>query len=468
MKAARQLRWVIVGTLFGLFALIVANLITLRDRIDDIDLGGATGPIWFVSRIEFDALVLQRTLTQFLNGAVGAEEVEVRFDLLWSRLASLGQGETRHQLEGLEIDMSVAEELLTLLALNETSYTILPQEIDEGPNATTFLTELRGFDPGLRAISLEVLDASSREARGWRDGLVALSRQNGLLQVLVGSAFVVALAFLFVENRQTSKSLKEKEGLLADAMAANIAKSQFISVMNHELRTPLTSIRGAVALLSADKSFEKNESVRRLFEIAQSNSDHLSALIQDLLDVEKFSVGKFDFTSEPTNLADFVRDEFSTYVAIGQPYDVSFVEGQIANDVYCSVDRLRLRQILTNLVSNAAKYSPAGSTVTISLKQPTDTLILSIADEGIGIAKKDQNKVFDAFYQVDSSNERDVGGTGLGLRITKLMVEQMGGEIWFESELGIGTTFFVSFPCAADLVASRPVPNKEGPTTQSV
>ena len=94
--------------------------------------------------------------------------------------------------------------------------------------------------------------------------------------------------------------------------------------------------------------------------------------------------------------------------------------------------------------------------VNISLEQPSDTIILRISDTGIGIPEDAKQSIFDAFYQVDSSNERNVGGTGLGLRIVKLIVERMGGNIWFDSEVGVGTTFYVSFPCRADLLDGVP------------
>jgi signal transduction histidine kinase len=250
--------------------------------------------------------------------------------------------------------------------------------------------------------------------------------------------------------------LKEKEDLLADATAANIAKSQFISVMNHELRTPLSSIRGAVALLNAGVGGEQSAKSQRLIDIAQNNSEQLSELIQDLLDVEKFSTGTFSFEPEIVNLADFVRGEMPAYTALGETYDVEFVLGDLAPGTVCNVDPVRLRQILTNLVSNAAKFSAAGMKVNISLEQPSDTIILRISDTGIGIPEDAKQSIFDAFYQVDSSNERNVGGTGLGLRIAKLIVERMGGNIWFDSEVGVGTTFYVSFPCRADLLDGVP------------
>jgi signal transduction histidine kinase len=225
--------------------------------------------------------------------------------------------------------------------------------------------------------------------------------------------------------------------------------------MNHELRTPLSSIRGAVALLNAGVAGEQTEKAKRLIDIAQSNSEHLSVLIQDLLDFEKFSVETFSFDPEPINLGDFIRGELSAFVAVGETYDVDFIMGDIEEDAVCYVDPVRLRQILTNIVSNAAKFSTAGMQVTIALKQPSDKIILSVTDTGIGIPNEAKSKVFDAFYQVDSSNERNVGGTGLGLRIAKLIVERMGGEIWLDSKLGMGTTFYVSFSCGAHMLNSK-------------
>lgn len=455
MIALRKARWFVFGALLLLLVLIATSLTSLRNRVESLDIETGSGPVWFVSRIEFDALQLDKALNRYIAGNEEADTVNLRYDLLWSRLVSLGEGNIPATLKDFDVDTSVANELLSLLKAYEPTILKIPAQPIEGGDEEVFLNELTSYNEPLRELSLAVLEASSNQAKGWRDDILAISNQNGLLLSLVNVAFLVALAFLVVENLRATDSIKEKERLLEDATAANIAKSQFISVMNHELRTPLSSIRGAVTLLNAGVAGEQTEKAKRLIHIAQSNSEHLTVLIQDLLDFEKFSVETFSFDPEPINLGEFIEGELSAFVALGETYGVDYVMGHIEKDAICNVDPVRLRQILTNIVSNAAKFSAVGMQVTIALKQPSDTIILSVTDTGIGIPNEAKSKVFDAFYQVDSSNERNVGGTGLGLRIAKLIVERMGGEIWFDSQLGMGTTFYVSFPCGAHMLHSK-------------
>ena len=455
MIGLRNARWVAFAALLLLLVTIATSLASLRSRIDNLEIGSTRDPIWFVNRIEFDALLLDQIMSRYIAGRASPQDVNVRFDLLWSRLDSLSEGSIAEEIDEFGIDKTVAYDLLSLLKANERTITMLPERPIDAIDTSVFLMDLNSYNAGLRDFSLAVLEASSKQSKGWRDDMVDISKQNGLLLALVIGAFLVALAFMIVENLRAANTLKENEGLLADATAANIAKSQFISVMNHELRTPLSSIRGAITLLNAGVAGDQSPKFKRLIEIAQSNSEHLSILIQDLLDFEKFSVDTFSFDPEIINLGEFIEGEVSALSTLGQTYDVEFVVGSLEEEAICKVDSVRLRQILTNLVSNAAKFSAPGMKVTVELTQPSDTIILSVSDTGIGIPDDAKLKIFDAFYQVDSSNERNVGGTGLGLRITKLIVERMGGKIWLDSKLTVGTTFYVSFPCQAHLLPRK-------------
>lgn len=446
MRPLRLIRWAIIAALFLLLVLIALSLVSLRDRVDNLGSGSPTGPVWFVTGIEFDTLQLQIALGEYSAGQLDAEGVNERLDLLWSRLLAVREGETAAKLREYEIDTSLLDDLLAVLQANEQGIVSLTNDTRSAPVIEDLRARIDEFAPELRLLSLAVLDGSSNEARGWREELVFVSNQNRLLIALVVGAFVVLTVLMFIENLRTRGSLREKEALLREATAANEAKSQFISVMNHELRTPLASIRGAVGLLNASAGGGKSEQERRLLSMAQRNCEHLSVLIQDILDVEKFTSGRFDINAEPVNVSKLLVAESVAYSESAALKGIALSVAPLPAELICSVDTTRLKQVMGNLISNAIKFSDAGSSVDLSAWEVDKRVVICVADDGIGIPLDAQGKIFDPFFQVDSSNERKAGGTGLGLSISQSIVTAMGGKIWVESAPDKGSRFYLSFP----------------------
>ncbi|GGY81962.1 hypothetical protein GCM10011613_28330 [Cellvibrio zantedeschiae] len=222
-------------------------------------------------------------------------------------------------------------------------------------------------------------------------------------------------------------------------------KSEFISTVSHELRTPLTSISGALGLISSNVLGVLPDKVKSMLDIAYKNSQRLSYLINDLLDMEKLIAGKMSFDMSEQAVAPLVQQAMVENKSYADKYQVRFVLHDKAQDAHILIDAFRLQQVLNNFLSNAAKYSPAQAPVDIYIEKIHGYVRISIQDHGQGIPEEFKKHIFQKFSQADSSNTRDKGGTGLGLAISKELVERMDGHIGFESELGKGTCFYAEF-----------------------
>ncbi len=220
------------------------------------------------------------------------------------------------------------------------------------------------------------------------------------------------------------------------------AKSDFLSTVSHELRTPLTSIKGAVGLVAAGMTGKIPKKAVEILELANKNSDRLERIINDMLDVELAKAGNLDLQMAPMDLVALVNEAIDINKGIGEEYEVTF-RGPITDSVAMVVgDKKRLLQVMTNLMSNAAKFSKIGAIVEIDISRTSDRFLVAVRDFGVGIPDAKKDRIFEEFGQVDSSDNRRRGGAGLGLSICKSIVESHGGSIHFESKVGVGTTFF--------------------------
>lgn len=238
----------------------------------------------------------------------------------------------------------------------------------------------------------------------------------------------------------------EAETARENAEAASRAKSEFLSVVSHELRTPLTSIQGSIGLIRSGASSELPGGTEPLAEIAYNNCERLSALIDDILDMEKIESGKMEFRMDRLEVVSLIREAIEANKGYGNTYRVTFVSDDMPDEVHVTGDKDRLMQVLSNLMSNAAKFSPPGEQVMLSLAREDGTVRVSISDKGPGIPASFRDKIFDKFTQSDSTDTREVGGTGLRLSISKAIVEHHGGEIDYESKVGSGSTFYFTLP----------------------
>lgn len=278
-----------------------------------------------------------------------------------------------------------------------------------------------------------------------------------LFTVVFVLGFIVELARNFIKgysvllNNQIALEIENK-----NALAASEAKTRFLSTVSHELRTPLTSIKGALDLIHAGSIGEVPEKMARLLGIARSNSSRLIDLVGDLLLLQSSEAGKFTLKLAPVDLGSVVTGAIDNF----QPYAKTLgvdVEAKIDEEqFFVKGDGKRLGQVITNLLSNAAKFSDSGGTVRVTLTREDENLVLSVADQGIGIPEGSERQIFEEFGQIDSSDQRKFQGTGLGLAISKRIVEGHGGRICYESKLGVGTTFKVTVKSMAEELAEEP------------
>src|SRR6266545_925166 len=216
-------------------------------------------------------------------------------------------------------------------------------------------------------------------------------------------------------------------------------KSEFIATVSHELRTPLTSIRGALGLIHAGVTGTQTTA---MIDIAYKNSDRLLRLINDLLDIEKIESGKLEFARQPIEILPLVEQALDINRPFGAQFGVTFALEQRVADVWVNADANRLTQVLSNLLSNAAKFSPSDDTVTIAIVDQDRTIRVAVTNHGPTIPESFRERIFTKFAQADASDTRQRGGTGLGLSISKAIIEQLGGVIGYETDSATGTTFY--------------------------
>ncbi len=277
-------------------------------------------------------------------------------------------------------------------------------------------------------------------------GVLALGRQTGHPPIdegeqsfvqIVGVNLSVALenARLYEEAVETAERLREVDKL----------KSQFLANMSHELRTPLNSIIGFSRVILKGIDGPINDQQQRDLEAIHGSGQHLLGLINDILDISKIEAGKMELNFADVDLAEVVEGVMSTAIALvkDKPVDLQqFVPDELPS---ITADERRVRQVLLNLVSNAAKFTEEGY-VRVEAERQDSKVLVSVSDTGSGIPQDKLEEMFEPFTQVDSSSTREHEGTGLGLTITRSFVDLHGGEVWAESEVGVGSTFYFTLP----------------------
>jgi PAS domain S-box-containing protein len=233
-------------------------------------------------------------------------------------------------------------------------------------------------------------------------------------------------------------------------------KREFIATVSHELRTPLTSIRGSLGLIAGGAMGALPPKITPMVMIALQNCERLVLIINDILDIEKMEAGKSQFHIGSVAVAALLRQALAMNEAFAAKFNVTLLLEAPLPELQVLADPDRLMQVLTNLLSNAAKFSPAGASVRVRALSDAGQVRFEVEDDGRGIPEAFRARVFEKFAQAESSSGRQSGGTGLGLATSKSLVEQMGGRIYFESRTGGGTIFFVELPGVGAETRSMP------------
>jgi signal transduction histidine kinase/CheY-like chemotaxis protein len=291
--------------------------------------------------------------------------------------------------------------------------------------------------------------------------LVSKGQLIGLLDVLDkdGGPFLQEdLDVLSLFASQASIAIMNAQ-LYSQAKELDRMKSEFVAVVSHELRTPLTAMKGSLEILSDGRFFELKPQQSELLNICRDSVERLITQINDILDFSKIEASKLPLSFEPVEPAALVRAVLDNLSNLAKKKSIALAFEPPSDVPGIVADGMRVTQVLTNLVGNALKFSPESTTVAVSLVREGSELVFCVADQGPGIGDEDLAKLFQKFQQVDSSHTRKVGGTGLGLFISRGIIEGHGGRIYVESEKGKGARFYFRLPldpAASGIITTGP------------
>ncbi len=223
-------------------------------------------------------------------------------------------------------------------------------------------------------------------------------------------------------------------------------KNEFISIVSHELRVPLTSIRGSLEWTIDKFADQLPEKARKMIEIASRSSERMVRLINDMLDIDKIESGRVQLDLKEVDLIPLLEQITEANQAYGAQFGVTFAVHCDLDSAHVLADGDRIMQVMTNLLSNAAKFSPPNETVMVTISRSGENIRVSVADQGPGIPEKFRSRIFQKFAQGYTTGIRQKTGTGLGLNISKAIIERHSGQIWFDTETGRGATFHFELP----------------------
>ena len=280
---------------------------------------------------------------------------------------------------------------------------------------------------------------------------IAESYTLGILILIITSLSSYYLYRGFQLQRRMTKELEKANQFLQHAQEelkeVDKSKEEFSAMITHELKTPLVPIIGYCKMLKTSMLGKLNEEEADAIEVIEKNAKSLEELIGDIMDIHKLDIDKMKFRFENLSLSEFFANLDSSYKKVLKDKGIEFITKLSIKDLVIHSDKARLRQVFDNLISNSTKFvSENHGLIEVGGYKEKDGLILYVKDNGIGIPQDKQSELFKKFYQVDTSERRKIGGTGLGLVISKGIVEKLGGTIWVESDGKKGTTLYLKLP----------------------
>ncbi|MFZ2725245.1 MAG: PAS domain S-box protein [Methylococcaceae bacterium] len=387
---------------------------------------------------------------------------------------TVGEMESNGQRHFVGIARDIAEQRKMQLALEEFKY-VLDHTVDCVFMCRTDTLRFTYSNEGMRQqvgysaeelLILEIMVISPEFDRERYQQLINSLQSDEKLSLTLetihrhkeGHDIPVEVTFQVLKQTENRPRLLAIVRDISERKAVERMKNQFVSTVSHELRTPLTSIRGALGLVLGGALGQIPEKALPMLTMANRNSERLTLLINDLLDLEKIESENMAFTFATVDLAQIVRQALEANQGYSDGYRVRLHLHPFAEQAWVHADENRLMQVLSNLLSNAIKFSHQGGRVDISISCQEESYQVAIQDYGAGIPESFRSRIFGRFAQADSSDNRQKGGSGLGLSITKVIIERHQGTIGFDSTEGAGTTFFFSLPKLVLTKAVEPSP----------
>ncbi|MFC6643866.1 MULTISPECIES: sensor histidine kinase KdpD [Sulfitobacter] len=431
-----------------IFGIIVLS--KLDDGVQNIQTAEQSDPLWVASQLQFELLRLENALGEYALGYKSAVDVAMRFDIAWSRINILQKGELPKLIATFQINADVVPELEATFkrlepAIKDLNTDRLTGE-ERSERAESILLALEGFDLSIREFLLTVAQEKSEAMAEFRAALLTLSHTVAYLSATILGLLGIFILLLMLELRTAEHAEQEMRHLAEEASSAARMKMNFMSIVSHELRTPLTSIIGGLALLkSRVADTMKDEAALKLLDVASRNGDRLLALVNDILDAQALTEGKVKVERKPVDLNTVVSSAVEGCQAYGDKHNVSYRVNTPDEEMKALTDSARVSQILANLISNATKFTSSGDVVEINLKKIDQKVRIEVTDHGIGIPIDRQNAIFTPFHQVNPGTTGTTQSSGLGLSITKQLIDLLGGKIEFKSVEGKGSTFWIEF-----------------------
>jgi signal transduction histidine kinase len=277
--------------------------------------------------------------------------------------------------------------------------------------------------------------------KGAQDYLVKAQFNEVLLAKSIRHA--IERHLLLTELKQNTKALKASEERFSRIIGQN---EEVISIVSHELRSPLTSIINSLSLIADGETGEISDKTRKLINVAHRSSLRMIRLANDMLDINKIESGSLEFHFQPYEIMPLIEQSIEANRDYAEQFGIEFILENHLSGIKVNVDSDRLMQIMTNLLTNAAKFSPPDGKVNVSVSHHGGLIRIAVKDKGQGIPKEFHNRIFDKFTQAHLPGSQRKDGSGLGLSISKMLVERMSGTIGFETKINEGTTFFFDLP----------------------
>jgi signal transduction histidine kinase len=409
--------------------------------------------LYRLSRALGTSLDLNQVLDQVMDAVIGLTKAERGFLILLDKEAhewrfqaarNLNQETLQHR------DMKVSRTVIKTVLLSGRGIVTTDAQTDPrfARQDSVVLFALRSILCAPLLIRGLVIGAIYVDNRA-HTGLFTQDDLHLLEAFAAQAAIAIENASLYTRTDQAlARRVSELEAINRSIQMSDEAKSRFISIVSHELRTPMTSIKGYTDLLAYGAAGMLNEKQQGYLDIIQRNIQRMTVLVSDLSDISSIETGKLILECTPILLQAFMEDTLhSLRPHILEKNQTLSIELQAGLPPACA-DPNRLGQILTNLLDNACKYTPAGGSIRVAASQVGDCMRLEITDNGIGISAEDQTLLFTQFFRSENPIVRTQQGWGLGLSVTRRLVELMGGSIGVQSEPGRGSSFWFTIPVA--------------------